>query len=185
MNIVEWKVRANKQVATRFRQRKYLPMQGALEQFFMESGIEWSHAFTGTFQHKVERKSKAEMYTRKFSNSLNTLCGFPNANRRAKKDPTLRLPMLTVIEGGQFGIHLHCHFLLAKPKNMTNAEFENLIKIAWRKIGNASILFNDIKPLSNTAGWVDYITKEVTSESTDAINWQYTHVYREALKGVA
>lgn len=185
MKILEWKVRAHKQITIRFRQRKHLPIQSALEQFFIESGIEWTHAYTGTFQHVVEKKSDAEKYARKFSNSLNTLCGLPNANRRAKKDLTLRLPMLTVIEGGSFGIHLHCHFLLAKPKNMTDSEFEKLIKLAWRKTSNGSILFNDLKPLSDTAGWVDYITKEVTSESTDAVNWQCTHVYREIPKDVA
>jgi len=50
-------------------------MQGALEQFFMESGVEWSYAFTATFQHKVEKKSDAEMYIRKFSNLFSHLLG--------------------------------------------------------------------------------------------------------------
>jgi hypothetical protein len=185
MEILEWKIRANKQITTRFRKRAKLPIRDALISFFTESSVEWTHAYTGTFQSVVKRKSDAEKYVRKFSNSLNTLCGLPNANRKAKKDMTKRLPMMTVIEGGSNGIHLHCHFLLATPKGMTNEEFEECIRQAWKQTGNGSRFFNELKPLSDTAGWVDYIAKEVTSESTDAVNWQCTHVYRETLKGLA
>ena len=182
MEILEWKVRANKQITTCFRQKKKLPIRDGLIAFFTESGIEWTHAYTGTFQFVVKRKSGAEKYSRMFSNSLNTLCGLPNANRKAKKDLTKRLPMLTVIEGGSNGIHIHCHFLLARPKGMANGKFEKLVHQAWKQTGNGSIMFNVLEPLFDTTGWVDYIAKEVTSKSTDAINWQCTHVYRETLR---
>ena len=41
---------------------------------------------------------------------------------------------------------------------------------------------NEFEPISNLAGWAAYITKDITSTSTDVLHVQLTHTFAERPK---
>jgi len=79
--------------------------------------------------------------------------------------------MITSIEGLQSHKRLHAHLAIGNlPKNI---DIRNTIELAWWAcdFAHKSIV---IKPLSNTYGWLDYITKEANVGNVDALRIQST-----------
>ncbi|WNC72496.1 hypothetical protein RGQ13_00555 [Thalassotalea psychrophila] len=183
MKHTEWLIRCSKKIKHKFRKNR-TPLSQALVYFFLDNDIEWTHAFTGTFKYSKKNKDAVTKELDRFTNELHSRCRMSKWKRRSKRFPKERLPMVSVVEGDGDLIHIHCHFLLAKPENIiiSNDSFAKLIVDAWNKVPTTSCLFNDVKPLHNTLGWADYISKEVTTDDASAINWQFTHLFRKTTK---
>ena len=84
---------------------------------------------------------------------------------KAYSQPT----MLTSIEGLISDKRIHAHLAIGNlPKNI---DIRNTIERAWWAcdFAHKSIV---IKPLSNTYGWLDYITKEANVGNVDALRIQ-------------
>lgn len=77
--------------------------------------------------------------------------------------------MLTSIEGLYSDKRLHAHLAIGNlPKNI---DIRNTIERAWHSCDFAHKSI-DIKPLTNTYGWLDYITKEASVGNVDALRIQ-------------
>ncbi|MBO9491426.1 hypothetical protein J7384_13750 [Endozoicomonas sp. G2_1] len=153
------------------------PLREKLIGYFLSYDIPWTHAFTGTFKRKIYSKSKAERPCLTFANNINQCFGYETKRRVYKKHKHTRLPNISVIEGDGTDTHIHCHFLLCLPPDIPFLYLFWLVTRAWLKTGNATIQHNHFEPIYNLHGWVDYITKEVSSKQCDAIDFRSTHLW--------
>jgi hypothetical protein len=94
---------------------------------------------------------------------------FGKDTKRTKTKAYSQPTMITSIEGIHNDKRIHAHLAIGNlPKNI---DIRNTIERAWWAcdFAHKSIV---IKPLSNTYGWLDYITKEANVGNVDALRIQ-------------
>jgi len=131
-------------------------------------------AATLTFRTRVGDRITAQSVGRRFTNRYNSAVGFNNFRKR--KDPRKRAVMIAMLEGDGKSEHLHYHFALKKPDDMSNAEFTFLVQNCWVKTNTRGSRHNTITPIDDE-NWVNYITKQIGRFSVDKIDWESTHIY--------
>lgn len=95
--------------------------------------------------------------------------GFGKDTKRTTTKAYSQPTMITSIEGIYSDKRIHAHLAIGNlPKNI---DIRNTIERAWWAcdFAHKSIV---IKPLSNTYGWLDYITKEANVGNVDALRIQ-------------
>ena len=142
---------------------------------YLEQYVElFDFAATLTFKTKMRDRITAQSVGRRFTNRYNSALGFNNFRKR--KDPRRRALMIAMLEGDGINEHLHYHFALKKPDDMSNAEFTFLVQNCWARTNTGGLYQNVIKPIDDD-NWVNYITKQIGRFSVDKIDWESTHIY--------
>jgi hypothetical protein len=185
MNVRKWTPEVEQKIYDEFKYKPTL-LQMALIEMAWKSSISWTHAFSGTFTKQafikiidvdLSKKELADKLCYEFINCLNSKCGKPNWKRKCKKQPSMRLPSISIVEGDGDFTHYHCHFLLAAPRPMIDSDFGKIIESTWSKISDCGSCRNKLKPIDNLTGWVKYISKELKSSQMTAIQLEATHLY--------
>ena len=150
-------------------------------EYLCESNSGFNYAASLTFLKAPRSKEQAQKIGMRFQHSYNIALGMNNWRRKYKKDKRKRAAIVAVLEkGGQTG-RLHYHLMLSKPDEMQHTEFVELIQKAWAGTGNGGTEHNKIEPIFDLGGWVNYITKKISSTSTDAVHADATHTFTEKL----
>ena len=155
-------------------------LQQTLRDYINYSSVDFNYAATLTTQNDIKNieslKKNGQRFLRRYNNEL----GFRNYKRKVKYDPTQQAPMVAVIEGngkkGQNGKKYHYHLALHKPDNLSDAEFEVIVKKCWRESNDGNVYKSDVRPMYDF-GWIEYITKDITRNNTDALDIERTHIY--------
>ena len=96
---------------------------------------------------------------------------------KAFKKQGKRVERVCAFEKGQSGTHLHYHIATSPPKDLDISfdKYRLLIESEWDKLSSAGYI-KQFQPIYNNKGWAKYITKEITTTNTDAIDEVTTHL---------
>ena len=88
-----------------------------------------------------------------------------------------RVERVCALEKGQSGTHYHYHIATSPPNDIDISldTYRLLIAKEWDKLSSAGYI-KQFQPIYNNRGWAKYITKEITTTNTDAIDEVTTHL---------
>ncbi len=133
--------------------------------------IDWQLAITLTF-YKDCTEHRARKTMRRLWNGIDRqLYG------QALKKEGKRVKRVCAFEKGHSGTHYHYHIATKPPQDIDISfdKYKLLIAKEWNKLSSAGYI-KKFQPIYDNKGWVDYITKEITTTNTDVIDEVTTHL---------
>jgi hypothetical protein len=152
------------------------PLQQAVIDYLCCPQSDFNLAATLTFRTNIRDRINAESIGLRFQQFHNNNLGFPNWKRKWRHDSTQRAPMIMVLEGDGDYTPFHYHALLSKPSGISEQRFVRNVTTSWSK-ATSTRTNNVFKPIYDLGGWMEYVTKEISSTSTDCIHWDATHTF--------
>ena len=100
----------------------------------------------------------------------------PTYQKTFKKQSKL-VERVCALEKGQSGTHYHYHIATSPPNdiNISLDKYRLMIAREQNKLSSAGYI-KKFQPIYDNKGWVDYITKEITTTNTDVIDEVTTHL---------
>ena len=132
---------------------------------------DWELAITLTFK-KDCTEHRARKMMRRLWNGIDR-----QLYHKAFKKQGKRVERVCAFEKGQSGTHYHYHIATSPPKDLDISldKYRLLIAKEWNRLSSAGFI-KQFQPIYNNRGWAKYITKEITTTNTDAIDEVTTHL---------
>ncbi|MCJ8293333.1 MAG: hypothetical protein MJK15_02910 [Colwellia sp.] len=155
------------------------PLKAKIINYIGNAQADFNYFSTMTYKENIKRDEDLLKHGRYFANHFNTAMGHKGFYKRVMHDVTAQAPLISIVEGDGFITRFHYHFILHKPDNVSHDEFATRVKWCWYKATDkmGSMLISDFKPIYDSAGLINYLTKEVTTNDIDALNLSATHIY--------
>ena len=162
---------------TRVWQKK-APLKVALMNWICSSKAQFNWFVTLTYKDEISRREDVETHCRHFMNRYNAAMGYKRHRRKSKTDKACKAPMICIIEGDGKYKRFHVHLFLY-DEGKTLAELKRHVRWSWHYATDkhGSMLFSDFRPIHDFVGLANYLTKEVTSNSTHALALDATNIY--------
>ena len=132
---------------------------------------DWELAITLTFK-KDCTEHRARKTMRRLWNGIDR-----QLYHKAFKKQRKRVERVCAFEKGQSGTHYHYHIATSPPNDIDISFDKYRLMIAKErdKLSSAGYI-KQFQPIYNNKGWAKYITKEITTTNTDAIDEVTTHL---------
>ena len=132
---------------------------------------DWELAITLTFK-KDCTEHRARKTMRRLWNGIDR-----QLYHKAFKKQRKRVERVCAFEKGQSGTHYHYHIATNPPNDIDISldKYRLMIAREWNKLSSAGYI-NKLQPIYDNKGWAKYITKEITTTNTDAIDEVTTHL---------
>ncbi|WP_019026586.1 hypothetical protein [Colwellia piezophila] len=159
-------------------------LREALMSYVLNASLDFDYAVTLTFSDRYGRYGKKHVINeqearnigRYFCSLFNEAMGFNNYRQKVGKDKAQKIMMFAVLEQGSIDKRWHYHAIFALGGKVLSIKLlEDELFGCWKRAGGGKV--NDLQEIYNTAGWLDYITKEIKTNSAEAVNWDMTHIY--------
>ncbi len=107
--------------------------------------------------------------TIRYFTALLTDALYGNASKHKNKRAWARPLVIVAVEGRNTAKRTHLHLAIGNIPAEKLGAIEDLILAAWRRC-DFGYKKNEVKPLSNSYGWLTYMTKQVGYTDNDAVD---------------